>query len=287
VAKPAYWIPYRTPFALTGSATDADGDAVTYMWEQNDNGGADGTRLVANHKTDGPLFRQFGTALDGSIYDPHASPSPGENQVTTDPTRVFPDLAQILAGNTNAETGRCPAAPPDPQPVPLDVVDCYSEFLPTQVYDGPMHFRLTARDGKGGVAHDDTTVQLAPSTGPFLVTSPNGGESLAPGSTQTVSWKVAGTRSAPINAKTVDVLLSTDGGETWTALASAVPNTGSTDVVLPSTTSSTARIEVKPTDNVFFDVSDADFSIAASGAATLANGTHDLRALTTFALPAD
>jgi len=82
--------------------------------------------------------------------------------------------------------------------------------------------------------------------------------------TQTVSWKVAGTRSAPINAKTVDVLLSTDGGETWTALASAVPNTGSTDVVLPSTTSSTARIEVKPTDNVFFDVSDADFSIAVS-----------------------
>ena len=44
---------------------------------------------------------------------------------------------------------------------------------------------------------------------------------------------------------------------------------------------------MKPTNNVFFDVSDADFSIAASGAATLASGAHDLRALTTFALPAD
>ena len=35
---------------------------------------------------------------------------------------------------------------------------------------------------------------------------------------------------------------------------------------------------MKPTNNVFFDVSDADFSIAASGAATLAGGAHDLRA---------
>jgi hypothetical protein len=283
----SYWIPYRTPFALTGSATDADGDTVTFMWEQNDHGTHGGTALVDNHKVDGPLFRQFGTRLDATIYDPHASPSPGENVVTTDPTRVFPDLAQILTGNTNAETGTCAAPPPWPQPVPLDVVDCYSEFLPTKIYDGPLHFRLTARDGRGGVSSADAKLYLAPSSGPFLVTSPNGGESLAPGSTQTVTWKVAGTRQAPIDAKTVDVLLSTDGGVTWTALASAVPNTGSAQVVLPAASSTTARIEVKPTDNVFFDVSDADFSIAASGAATLPDGSRDLRALTTFALPAD
>src|SRR5262249_53002456 len=84
-------VPLRTPFSLTGSATDEDGDTVRYMWEQNDRGEGPGTGLVDNNKTNGPLFRQFGTALDGSIYDPHASPSPGENMVTTDPTRVFPD----------------------------------------------------------------------------------------------------------------------------------------------------------------------------------------------------
>jgi hypothetical protein len=39
VTAPAgYTIPVRTPFALTGNATDADGDTVTYMWEQNDRG---------------------------------------------------------------------------------------------------------------------------------------------------------------------------------------------------------------------------------------------------------
>ena len=66
----AYTIPYRTPFALTGSATDADGDTLTYLWEQNDNGVGAGTALVNPSKTNGPIFRQFGTALDTTVYDP-------------------------------------------------------------------------------------------------------------------------------------------------------------------------------------------------------------------------
>ncbi len=68
-------------------------------------------------------------------------------------------MAQILAGNTNAETGTCPPAPPnDPNDVRrgagADASNCYSEFLPIKGYVGTpgsktpaMHFRLTARDG--------------------------------------------------------------------------------------------------------------------------------------------
>ena len=33
-----YTIPLRTPFALTGNATDQDGDTIYYSWEQNDAG---------------------------------------------------------------------------------------------------------------------------------------------------------------------------------------------------------------------------------------------------------
>ena len=84
------------------------------MWEQNDRGGATGTALVNNTKTNGPLFRQFGTAANVSATDTLLSPSPGLNAVDGNPTRVFPDLAQILANNTNAVTGTCPAAPPAP-----------------------------------------------------------------------------------------------------------------------------------------------------------------------------
>lgn len=165
---------YRTPFKLTGSATDADGDTITYLWEQN-NIGTTAVSLVNATKTNGPLFRQFGTALDMSRYDPVDYDNPGTNAVTTDPTRVFPDMLQILAGNTNARTGTCPDVPsPVPNPVPAHAVDCFSEFLPTSVYAGPMDFRLTARDGNpgaGGVGSADTRVHLAPGTGPFLVTS--------------------------------------------------------------------------------------------------------------------
>ena len=61
--------------------------------------------------------------------------SPNENHVTTSPTRVFPDLEQILANNTNAETGACPPGPIAP-PVPIPVKECFSEFLPTSDYLG-------------------------------------------------------------------------------------------------------------------------------------------------------
>ena len=43
------------------------------------------------------------------------------------------------------------------------------------------------------------TVQLAPGTGPFLVTSPNTTVTYPGGSTQTVTWDVAGTGGAPIS----------------------------------------------------------------------------------------
>ena len=90
---------------------------------------------------------------DTLLYD-----SPGENHLTTSPTRVFPDLQQILDNNTNADTGACPTGPIAP-PVPQAVKECFAEFLPTRDYVGfaganasplSLHFRLTARDGKGG-----------------------------------------------------------------------------------------------------------------------------------------
>ena len=61
--------------------------------------------------------------------------SPGQNHLTASPTRVFPDLQQILDNNTNADTGACPIGPIAP-PVPIPVKECFSEFLPTSDYVG-------------------------------------------------------------------------------------------------------------------------------------------------------
>lgn len=270
-AAATYTIPVRTPFALTGSATDADSDAITYMWEQNDRGSANGTGLVSNTKLDGPLFRQFGKQAVVSTAQSLLYNSPGENLVDGNPTRVFPDMAQILANNTNAETGVCPTASATPTAAQID---CYSEFLPTASYVGfgvnaapaSLNFKLTARDGKGGVNSANTQLILAPTAGPFLVTAPNTAVTVDGTSTQTVSWAVANTNVAPVSTANVKITLSVDGGVTFPyTLAASTANNGSKAVVLPNLNSSTARVKVEAVGNVFFDVSNADFTIRLTG----------------------
>ena len=276
-APAAFTIPVRTPFALTGSATDSDGDTLTYMWEQNDRGGifggsTAGTALVNNTKTSGPLFRQFGVAAEVSPEDTLKTPSPGLNAVGTDPTRVFPDMAQIVANNTNAATGICPAGPPPPTALPPQVRDCFSEFLPTSDWvgflgDRTLNLRLTARDGNpgaGGVAFADTRLTLAPAAGPFLVTSPNTAVNYSTGPARTITWDVAGTNAGPVGASEVKISLSVDGGETYPyVLAAATPNDGSQSVTLPHVGTTEARIRIEAVANVFFDISDADFRISS------------------------
>jgi hypothetical protein len=273
VSVPAsYTIPVRTPFALTGSASDADDEALTYMWEQNDRGAASGTSLISNVKTNGPLFRQFSTRAIVSNSDTLQYDSPGQNHVTGNPTRVFPDMAQILANNTNAATGACPVAG---SPVTAAQVECFSEFLPTAAYVGfagvnaspaSLNFKLTARDGRGGVNSASTTLVLAPGAGPFLVTAPNSAVTLASGVAQNVTWSVANTNAAPVSTANVKITLSTDGGATWPyVLAESVPNTGSASVTLPAIATTQARIKIEAVGNVFFDVSDADFTLRLAG----------------------
>ncbi|MES2319905.1 MAG: M12 family metallo-peptidase [Pseudomonadota bacterium] len=267
-APVSYIIPVRTPFALTGSASNISGDPMTFMWEQNDRAAGTGTGLISNTKLNGPLFRQFGVRAVVSNADTLEYGSAGENLVTTIPTRVFPDMAQILANNTNAVTGSCPVAAVPPSAADME---CYSEFLPTASYVGfagtnaspaSLNFRLTARDGRGGVASAGTQLVLAPGAGPFLVTSPNTAVVLDGGSLQTVTWSVANTAAAPVNEANVKISLSTDGGETFPhVLAASTPNTGSKAVTLPMVGSTAARIKIEALTNVFFDVSNANFTL--------------------------
>ncbi|HET9142025.1 M12 family metallo-peptidase [Actinophytocola sp.] len=276
-APASFTIPARTPFALTGSATDSDGDPLTYLWEQNDQGAATGTALVSNTKTNGPLFRQFGTAAIVSNEDTLEYYSPGENAVNADPTRVFPDLAQIAAGHTNAATGACPAAPPSPPTggtnVPPEVIDCYSEFLPTADWVGTdesrtLHFRLTVRDGRlggGGIGTADTALTVAPAAGPFLVTSQGSAQTVRGGSAQPLTWSVAGTDAAPVGVTEVKISLSVDGGATFPhVLAEHTANDGAETVSLPDVATTRGRIKVEAVGNVFFDLNDADLTIQAS-----------------------
>lgn len=272
-------IPARTPFALTGSADDADDDDLVYIWEQKDRGANQGTGLVNQTKTNGPLFRVFGTYANVTPAGTLKYNSPGENLADGNPTRTFPDMQQILDNNTNAMTGACPAAPPPPASggasnVPIPTIDCFSEWLPTADYVGStqagntepsLNFRLTARDQSpigGGYDFADTKVTVDPTAGPFQVSSKNAPAGATAGRTEAVNWLVNGTDDLAENVK---ISLSVDGGKTWKyVLAESTANDGTEPVTWPDVATDSARIKIEAVDNVFFDVNNADFEITTA-----------------------
>ncbi|WP_457205437.1 reprolysin-like metallopeptidase [Nocardioides sp. P5_C9_2] len=269
-------VPKRTPFALTGSGTDADGEPLVYLWEQTNFG--EGTQLADNTKTYGPLFRVFGDDAVVTEEDSLKSPSPGENIADGSPTRVFPDMAQVLAGNTNADTGDCPAPTTAVnQPLSDPLLDCYSEFLPDTDYLGSlgtdarqMQFRLTARDmnpAGGGLSYDDVALTVDPDAGPFQVTSQvAAGTTVAGGSAVPVTWAVNNTQRL---APSVKISLSTDGGATFgTVLAAGTPNDGAETLTMPNVAAADVRLKIEAVDNYFFDVNDASFALTATPATT-------------------
>jgi len=98
--------------------------------------------------------------------------------------------------------------------------------------------------------------------GPFLVTSPNTAVTWQGNTVQSVTWDVANTNVAPVNVTEVNLLLSTDGGYTWPiVLVANTPNDGTEQVSVPNEVTTQARIKVEAVGNIFFDLSDEDFTI--------------------------
>ncbi len=226
-----YNIPIGTAFVLEGIATDPDvGDVLTYTWEQINDG-------VVTTSTFGP-----------------ANPS-GANfrslPPSTDPARYFPKLTEVAQGNLSQVN-----------PVENDAWETVSDIERT------LSFACTVRDnavGGGQVVSDVLDVNVFKKAGPFVVTSQASNETYEAGSAQEVTWDVANTNSTPINAQTVDIFLSLDGGMSFPIiLADDTPNDGSEEVLIAGDVTNSARIMVKASDNVFFAVNASDFTIDPS-----------------------
>lgn len=230
-----FTIPRNTPFTLTASASDTTGP-LTYSWEEYDLGTAsppntdDGTR---------PIFRGY--------------------KPTDSSSRIFPSLQYIL-NNANVPpttyNGGCVNNAGT-------VIPCLiGESLPTM--NRTMNFQVVVRDNQanGGRINTATSVVTVTNTaGPFAVTAPNGGGTLS--GAQNVTWSVSNTNHAPVSCANVKITLSTDGGNTFPiSLAASKPNTGTAGVVFPNGIDSTqARVKIEAIDNIFFDISDANFTV--------------------------
>jgi len=128
-----------------------------------------------------------------------------------------------------------------------------------------MNFDVTIRDNNleyGCVTIDSVIVETIEGAGPFLVETPNENVNWYIGFNETITWDVANTDAAPINCSNVDILLSTDGGYTYPILlAENVPNDGMQDIIVPNTIGTNNRVKIACSDNIFFDISDKNFSI--------------------------
>ena len=62
-----YFVPVSTAFYLSGTATDPDGDVVTYSWEEMDNGSGGGGNWNSGNK---PFFRSYAPSTSGTRFFP-------------------------------------------------------------------------------------------------------------------------------------------------------------------------------------------------------------------------
>ena len=216
-----YTIPKSTPFVLTASATDPENDPLKYCWEQTNNNVA--TMPPVSTNTVGPMFRSL---------IPVSSPS-----------RYFPELATVLAGNTSSTW----------------------EVLPSVART--MAFRATVRDyhNVAGCTDEKNMTVTVASSGPFNISSQNTATSWQEGQSVTITWNVAGTTASPVSCANVNILLSYDGGNTFpVTLANFTANDGTETVIVPMGTTTVGRIMIKASNNIFYDINNSNITITAN-----------------------
>ncbi len=195
--------------------------------------------------------RDLGPAQAGTAADNGSSPLIRSFNPTSSPNRIVPRVPSLVA-NTNVIGEKLPSLP------------------------RAMKFRVTARDNRigAGVAVDDVTITVVTSAGPFLVTAPN--SAVIWSGLSTAAWDRANTHLAPVNCASVNIWLSTNGGFDFTIpLALNVSNSGSRLVWLPAIAITNARLKVEAADNIFFDISNTNFTIAAGVADSDGDGIAD------------
>ena len=150
------------------------------------------------------------------------------------PNRYMPKLSTVLNGQTQTT---------------WEVVPSVSRT---------MKFRYTVRDNVAGgssSASDDTVITVDGDSGPFVVTSQNASTTWSPQSNETITWDVAGTDVAPVDSPNVDILFSTNGGQTYdVVIAEDIPNNGSAAISAPNLNTTSGRFMIISSNNIFYDI---------------------------------
>ncbi|MGG1920588.1 reprolysin-like metallopeptidase [Chryseobacterium sp. NRRL B-14798] len=219
-ALTAYTIPKGTPYYLDASATDAEGDAIKYTWEQYDS-----VNNLASISGDSG----WGYNAQGSIARSFFGTASGR--------RYFPSLPLVMAGKlTNKAT--------------WETVSYIPRIL---------HYAVTARDENAlrpMLVSSETTLTVG-NDGPFKFNGITSSTTLYNNASNTITWDVANTNAAPYNASNVKIEYTTDlvNGSAWTELVASTPNTGTYTVQMPANLTGAIKLKISAIGNVFYAVS--------------------------------
>ena len=223
-----YVIPSSTPFVVKATTSDTNTASYTYSFDETD---------------------QAATAQIGANSIAYLAKPSGPNfravPPTKNPYRYFPNFDVVLAG---VNTTRWESVSSVARNLNFGVVLRTNDPLTPNI------------------AQDAMMVTVNAASGPFKVTAPTFGQSLASGGNFTVTWDVANTSAAPVNTANVNLKISKDGGKTFTTLLDNTPNDGNETVTIPSDFSATnAYILIEAVNNIYYAVSPSfviDYNVA-------------------------
>jgi subtilisin-like proprotein convertase family protein len=215
-------IPTSTPFILSGTAKDANGDVLLYNWEQKDS--TFSSTKLGSPSGNAPLFRSFPPRIDSFRLFP--SPAFLFSNVNIN-TEVLPSYSRSMnfvftARDNNTQVGTATWSTMN-----MRVVDIGGPF---SITSGNSPFEIEA-----GAPFKLTWNVAATNKFPFNATKVN------------------------IYISTDQALNL--GNPKFKLIASNVANDGEETVYMPEIISSNSRFVVRPIDNVFFDISNSNIRI--------------------------
>jgi hypothetical protein len=221
-------IPANTPFLLTASATDADGDTLTYAWDQIDAGGESGGTSdqfeLAKDNGSNPLFRSREPTENNTRFLPRLSDVLRDRVVTGE---VYPSTNRELNFEVVVRDNRGGV---NTEKVALDVLTMADDFSVSQ----PATAVVWEGNSIQFVEWQRADTHLPPISCSFVDIS-------------------------------IDIDGDNDFN---TQVANSVANTGSALITVPNSAATIARLMVKCSDNHFYAINPGSFFIEANTAST-------------------
>ena len=221
-AGSSYVVPANTPFQLTGSATDPNGDPLTYQWEEYDVATSTGNWNAGTK----PFFMSYAPI--------------------TSPTRLFPKLSSVLAGATTYTTVKGEFMPQTTQTLKFRLTARDNKMGGGGVCYAATTVTVNATAGPFAVTSQSTTGISYPAGSTQAINWNVNGTNAAPINCANVNIYVS--NDAGVTFTLVLANTPNDGTENV-----VMPNL--------TVTSTLCRVKVESIGNIFYDLNDKNFTI--------------------------